>query len=83
MDFFQANWLWLLLGVVALWLFLTRAGRGCGVGRREPDRQGGRTPGNQNEPPHDHQRLTGDTDKDEARRTREAGGAAHSGHRGC
>lgn len=32
MEFLQANWLWLLLGFVALWLLLRRGGMGCGMG---------------------------------------------------
>ncbi len=83
MDFLQANWIWLLVGVVALWLFLTRAGRGCGGDRREAGRQGGRTSDHQHETPHNHQPLTGDTDKDMARRPQEAGDVARSRHRGC
>jgi hypothetical protein len=72
MDFLQANWLWLLLGVVALGWLLSRAGRGCGVSRREPDRRAGR--------PADDQRWdTGD----EARRRGEAGDVTHSRRRGC
>jgi hypothetical protein len=82
MDCFQANWLWLLLGGVALWWFLSRAGRGCGVGRREPDRQAGPPADDQSEAPHDHQRMRGDIGN-EARRRGEAGDLTHSRRRGC
>ena len=61
MDFLQANWLWLLLGVVALGWFFSRAGRGCGAGRREPDHRAGRPADDQTEAPHDHQRVTWNT----------------------
>ena len=81
MDFLQANWLWLLLGGVALWWFLSRTGGGCGIGRREPDRQT-RRPDVQNEAPYDHRRVRWDTG-DEARRKGEAGDVAHSRRRGC
>jgi hypothetical protein len=36
MDFLQANWPWLLLGVVALGWLLSRAGRGCGAAAVNP-----------------------------------------------
>lgn len=36
MDFLQANWTWLLLGVVALGWLLSRAGRRCGLTAPNP-----------------------------------------------
>ena len=80
MDFLQANWFWLLLGVVALWWFLSRTGRGCGFGRREPDRQAGRAAGDQREAAHEH--MSRDTSNGAPRR-REAGDATSSRRRGC
>lgn len=32
MEFLQANWPWLLLGLLAAWFFLGRSGMGCGMG---------------------------------------------------
>jgi hypothetical protein len=31
MGFLQGNWLWLLLGLGAVWLFFRRGGMGCGM----------------------------------------------------
>jgi hypothetical protein len=31
MDFLQGNWLWLLLGLGAVWFFFRRGGMGCGM----------------------------------------------------
>lgn len=81
MDFLRATWLWLLLGVVALWWLVARAGRGCGVGRREPDPQAGRPAGDQSEATHDHPHMTGDTDNG-ARRGQETGNASYSRRQG-
>ena len=32
MEFLQANWLWLLIALGAVWLFFGRGGMGCGRG---------------------------------------------------
>ena len=32
MEFLQANWLWILLGVGAVWFLSRRGGMGCGMG---------------------------------------------------
>lgn len=31
-EWFQANWLWVVLGLAAVWFFLGRRGMGCGMG---------------------------------------------------
>lgn len=31
MEFLQANWLWILLGVGVVWLLFRRGGMGCGM----------------------------------------------------
>jgi hypothetical protein len=80
MDFLQANWTWLALGVVALGWLLSRAGRGW-VGRPEPDRQAGRSAGDQSEASDDHPGMTGDTGG--SRRGQEARSATYSQRRGC
>jgi hypothetical protein len=40
MEFLQANWLWLLIGLGAVWLFFGRGGMGCG--RRDHGSHGDR-----------------------------------------
>ena len=35
MEFLQANWIWLLLGLGAVWFLLKRGGMGCGMGGHE------------------------------------------------
>ena len=32
MEFLQANWFWILLGVGAVWFLFRRGGMGCGMG---------------------------------------------------
>jgi hypothetical protein len=32
MEFLQANWLWIVLGIGAVWLLFGRGGMGCGMG---------------------------------------------------
>jgi len=32
MEFLQANWLWILLGLGAVWFLFRRGGMGCGMG---------------------------------------------------
>jgi hypothetical protein len=32
MEFLQANWLWILVGVAAVWFLFRRGGMGCGMG---------------------------------------------------
>lgn len=70
MEFLQANWLWLLLGLGAVWFFLGRGGMGCGMG-------GHGSHGSQDSRPskdaHDH----GGGGK------READAATPRRHRGC
>ena len=81
MDFLQANGLWLVLGFVLVWLVLTRAGRGCGVGRHDTDRPGDRIPRDQAPP--DQEPMTSGADSERVRRRRGTGEAVHSRHRGC
>ena len=33
MEFLQANWLWILLGIGAVWFMFRRGGMGCGGGQ--------------------------------------------------
>lgn len=35
MEFLQANWIWLLLVLGAVWFFMRRGGLGCGMGGHE------------------------------------------------
>ncbi len=74
MEFLQANWVWLLLVVGALWL-LSRGGLGCGMGRRDDRARDGRE---------GESRESGLRSRD--MREREPGEverAGHRGHRGC
>jgi len=32
MEFLQANWLWILLGLGVVWFLFRRGGMGCGMG---------------------------------------------------
>jgi hypothetical protein len=32
MEWLQANWLWVVLGLAAVWFLLGRRGTGCGMG---------------------------------------------------
>jgi hypothetical protein len=34
-EWFQANWLWVVLGLAAVWFFFGRRGMGCAMGGHE------------------------------------------------
>ena len=35
MEYLQANWIWLLLGLGVVWFLFRRGGMGCGMGGHE------------------------------------------------
>jgi hypothetical protein len=68
MEFFQTNWVWLLLVVGAIWLLFRG---GCGMGRRDAKDQARRADRNL------QSRGPGDNASGEGEH------AGHRGHRGC
>lgn len=79
MEFLQANWLWLLLGLGALWFLFGRGGMGCGT--RGHGSHGSGEPKDDQERVQSHASHTGNGDgrpQEQEKKT-----AAHRGHGGC
>ena len=82
MDFLSANGIWLLLGLVVIWMLMSRGGLGCGFGRPRSSRSGDtKDVAADGESPHDHGAVNG-TERS-APRSRDSAGLAHSRRRGC
>ncbi len=71
MEFLQANWLWLLIALGAVWLFFGRRGMGCG--RRDHGSHGDRASTD----------AKGSMQGSDAARERDAETPAAHRHRGC
>lgn len=78
MEFLQANWLWIVLGLGAVWLVFGRGGMGCAAGGHGA--HGTRASGDAERPTHAHGSPNGQGTAESPRR--EAETAAPRRH-GC
>ncbi len=83
MEFLQANWLWILLGLGAVWLLSRRGGMGCGMGGHGSHGSHGSrvSKDREEESAHSHTSPPGQGRGDS--REREEGTAAPRRRRGC
>ena len=82
MEFLQANWVWLLLGLGAVWFLFRRGGMGCGMGEHES--RGSRvTPASKETHESEHAPVFRNDPKRGESEEREAGTATPRRHRGC
>ena len=77
MEFLQANWVWLLLGLGVVWFLFRRGGMGCGMGGHESHE----TRSNRTERPSSRAAHNGHGDGEPDREESEA--APPRGRRGC
>ena len=81
MDLLSENWVWLLLGLVVVWMLISRSGRGCAFGGPRSGRSTDtRASADGAESRHDHGAVDGNGIP--APRQRDSEGAPHSGRWG-
>lgn len=77
MEWLVANWVWILIGLGAVWFFLRRGGMGCGMGGHgSHDARGSRPSERVSLPPDGH---AGDERSEEDKMAT----GARRRHRGC
>ncbi len=79
MEFLQANWVWILLGLGAVWFLFRRGGMGCGMGGHGS--HGSRPSERAGESGHSH--ASADGGGEAGSPGREVKAAAPRRHRGC
>ena len=79
MEFLQANWFWIVLGLGAVWLLFARGGMGCGTGDHRS--RGSRTSSETGHGPTDDGARGGPPATTDVKREPQATGAHR--HGGC